>query len=142
MKGKKEGRRSSNEERIKYREREGQRSRDEGGGGKGQRRDGESPAGPGPRPWGAPLPPRVAAAGVFRAQARPGPTGQPSAVFLQMALQPLQASSQAFQLCHTPSTSAGDGGSRRCRWPEPSLQVEKLGVRDNPLGSLTLLHIL
>ena len=75
-------------------------------------------------------------------EARPGPTGQPSAVFLQMALQPLQASSQAFQLCHTPSTSAGDGGSRRCGWPEPSLQVEKLGVRDNPLGSLTLLLIL
>ena len=70
MKGKKEGRRSSNEERIKYREREGQRSRDEGGGGKGQRRDGESPAGPGPRPWGAPPPPRVAAAGVFRARSK------------------------------------------------------------------------
>lgn len=68
-----------------------------------------------------PPPPRVAAAGV-----------------LQMALQPLQASSQAFQLCYTLSTSAGDGGSRCCRWLEPSLQVEKLGVRDNPLGSLAL----
>lgn len=51
-------------------------------------------------------------------EARPGPTGQPSAVFLQMALQPLQASSQAFQLCHTPAplqgTEAADaaGGQR------------------------------
>lgn len=142
MKGKKEGRRSSNEERIKYREREGQRSRDEGGGGRGQRRAGESPAGPGPRPWGAPRPQEWQQLVYSEQEARPGPSGQPSAVFLQMALQPLLASSQAFQLCHTPSISAGDGGSRRCGWPEPSLQVEKLGVRDNPLGSLTLLHIL
>lgn len=79
MKGKKEGRRSSNEERIKYREREGQRSRDEGGGGRGQRRAGESPAGPGPRPWGAPRPQEWQQLVYSEQEARPGPSGQPSA---------------------------------------------------------------